>query len=152
MDATRGDPAAGQCVVELEAGALDAPAAVVRVVGGGAHHVDTARDDDVTEARPDLHGGVEDGLQSGAAAAVGLEAGDGVGESGVQGGDAADGRGLRRGIGVSEDHLVDPVRVDSRAGDDLRDDACGERGGCLLGEGSAETPDRGAQRFADDDV
>ncbi len=152
VDAARGDPAAREGVVQLEAGALDAPAAVVGVVGGGAHHVDATRHDDVAEAGPDLHGGVEDGLEPGAAAAVGLQTGDGLGQPGVQRDDPAEGRGLGGGVGVAEDHLVDPFRVDPGTGDDLGDDAGGEGRGRLLGEGSAEPPDGGAQRFADDDI
>lgn len=124
----------------------------MRVVRGCAHDVDAARDDDVAESGPDLHGGVQDCLQPGAAAPVGLDTGDGVGESGVQGGDPADGGGLGRGVGVSEDHLVHPVGVDSRAGHHLGDDTGGERGRGLLGESAAETPDGCAQRLADDDI
>jgi len=124
----------------------------VRVVRRGAHHVDATRDDDVAEPGPDLHGRVQDGLQTGTAAPVGLESGDGLGESGVQGGDAADGGCLGRGVGVPEDHLVHPAGIDSRTGDDLGDDAGGERGGRLPGEHAAETPDGCAQRLADDDI
>lgn len=138
--------------MELEAGSLDAPAAVVRVVRGGAHHVDAARDHDLAEARPDLHRRVEHGLEAGAAAAVDLGTGDGLGQSGVERGDPADGGGLGGRVGVPEDHLVDGGGVDSGTGHELRDDACGECGRRLLCEHSAEPADGGAQWFADDDI
>ena len=138
--------------MELKAGALDAPAPFVRVVGGRAHHIDAARDHDLAESGPDLHRRVQDRLEAGPAAPVDLRAGDRFGKSGVKGGDPADGRGLGGRIGVAEDDLIDLAGVDAGTGDDLGDDVRGECGRLLLGEHPAEAADGGTQRFADDDI
>ncbi|RPK62297.1 hypothetical protein EES44_17835 [Streptomyces sp. ADI96-15] len=152
VDAARLGAAAREGVVELEAGAEDAPAALVGVVGGGAHHVDAAGDDDLAETAADLQGGVDDGLEPGAAAPVDLHARHPVGQPRVEGGDAADGGGVAGRVGVTEDHLVDPFGVDTAPLDDGGDDVRGERGGSLPGQRPAEPADGGAQRRADDDV
>lgn len=141
VDAARLGTAACQRVVELEAGAADAPAALVGVVGGGAHHVDATGDHDLAEAAADLERGVDDGLEPGAAAPVDLHARHPVGQPRVEGGDAADGRGVAGRVGVTEDHLVDPFGVDPAPLDDGRDDVRGERGGALPGQRPAEPAD-----------
>ncbi len=65
------------------------PEAVVLDVG---HRLRAAGDDDLGRAGGDLAGGVQHGLQAGAAATVDLEPGDAGAEAGVEGGDPSDRR------------------------------------------------------------
>ncbi|GGW24178.1 hypothetical protein GCM10010381_03890 [Streptomyces xantholiticus] len=53
---------------------------------------------------------------------------------------------------MPEDHLVDLLGRDARAAHDLRDHMGGESCGPQTRQPTAETPDGGAERFADDDI
>src|SRR5690606_17980329 len=96
-----------EAVPQFEAAGPDALADAERVVLDLAHRLHTAGDDRGGGARGDGPGRVEDGLEAGAAAAVELESGDRGAESGVQGGDPADGGVLAAGVAVAEHDVVD---------------------------------------------
>ena len=70
-----GDAGAGQAVVEGHRAEPGAPARLVAVELRAAHALRAAGDDHVGVLRLDQHGGVEDGLQAGGAAAIQLVAG-----------------------------------------------------------------------------
>ncbi|OLT14176.1 hypothetical protein BJF79_03200 [Actinomadura sp. CNU-125] len=136
--------------MQVDGRAAHAPARLRRVEGGVAHALGAARDDHVADAGLDLHGGVQDRLESGSAAAVELGAADLDGQPGVQRGDAADRGGVGVGVALSEDDFVDRVAGQAGALDERPDDGGGQldrRDGLQY---PAEPADRGPQRLADD--
>src|SRR5262249_21743033 len=89
---------------------LPAGAGAEEEVGGAAHALDAAGDDEVGVAGADRLGGEHDRLEAGAADLVDGEGGDGVGQSRLEGGLARRVLAEPRLEDVADDDLVDAVR------------------------------------------
>src|SRR5690606_28816330 len=82
-------------------------------------------------------------------ATVDLQARNVHAETGVEGGDAAEGRSLTVGGGLAEEDVVDVGTGDTGAGDEFADDGGREILGGDVPQDTAEPAHRGAQGFAD---
>ena len=128
---------------------MEAEPAAERVVLGLAHALGAAGDDQVRGAGLHAHGGVEDGLEPGAAPTVQLMSRNGDGKPGVERGNAADGRRLAVGIALAEDDVVDVAAFDAGAIDQFLQDGRGQiHGGDVL-EHAAVSAHRRPQGLAD---
>ena len=153
VGAARGDPPAGQPVVQQHTGpAAHTPAHGGRVERRARHRLGPAREHDVRYPAPHLHRRVEDGLQARAAAAVDLQPGGGHREARVQRDDPADRGRLHRRVAVPEQDVVDGVGRDAGALDDRADDRRRQLVGRDVAQRPPEPADRGTQRLADDGV
>ena len=152
VPAAGGDPGPVEPVHQLDAAGADAGAQPERVVLDLRHRLGPAGDDHPRGAGRDLAGGVQHGLQAGAAAPVELEPGDAGAEAGVEGGDPADRRGLAVGVALAEHDVVDVALAEPGPADQLGQGQGGEVHGAQRGQGPAEAPHGRADRFADHDV
>ena len=120
--------------------------------GDHAHGLAAAGDEDVGAAGANAVGGQGDGLQAGAAEAVDGHAGDGVGQSGAQGGLASHvAAGFAFGHGAAEDDVFDAVLGCRVAVEQGADDDGGEVVGARVAQGAARGfADGGAEAIDDD--
>jgi hypothetical protein len=84
-----------------------------------AHGLGPAGDDQFRDARADLHGGVQHGLQAGAAPAVDLGSGNADAQPGVQRDDASQRREFAGRVAVAQDDVVDVTVAEAGAAGDL---------------------------------
>ena len=115
-----------------------APAGFVNIKFGVAHALHAAGHHHVGVFGLDQHGGVQNGLQPGGAAAVQLITGDLYGQVGLQCGQPADGRIFPVGVTVAKNHVIDFRRVHSATLDGLLDDRGGQFRGGYIPDGAAE--------------
>ncbi len=115
------------------------------------HRLGAACDHDAGRTGGHLTRGVQHRLQTGAAAPVDLQSGHTGAQTGVECGDAADGRGLATGIPMAEDDVVDVAFAQSNAVGERAQRHGGEVGRGERCQGPAHPPDRGADGAADHD-
>jgi hypothetical protein len=152
VDAAGGHPAAHEAVLEHRAARAGSPAQPDRIQLGLAHRLRAAGENDVGDSGLHLHGGVEDGLQSRAAAAVDLKAGDVDRHPGVEGGDAPERGCLAVGVPLAEDDVVDGLGRQLGARHHLLDHGRRQLGDGHVTEDAAEPAHRGPEGFADERI
>jgi len=123
-----------------------------RVVLDAAHGLGPAGDDQFRDARADLHGGVQHCLQAGAAPAGDLGSGNADAQPGIERDDASQRREFAGRVAVAQDDVVDVTVAEAGAAGDLADDDGREVGRRQPGQAAQVAPDRGTERFTDDDV
>jgi hypothetical protein len=120
------------------------PTGVNRVQRCLAHDIDTACDDQIAHAGLHLHGGVKDGLQAAATAAINLHATHSDGQSCIKSSDAGYRHSLGRGVGLTEDDLVNESAIDAGADDQFGDDRRSQVSWSDIFEHTAKSTDWGA--------
>ena len=152
VDAPGGHPAPSEPVEHLDVLRAGAPAHGRRVVLGLAHGLHASGEHDLAGPGLDLHGGVDDALQSRPAAPVELVAGHRDGQPGVQGGHPPDPRRLSVGVALTEEDVVDLLGGHTGARQHLDDDGRRQLGGGHVTEHPAVSSDGRPHRLADDGV
>ena len=99
-----------------------------------------------------LPGGVEHGLQAGAAPSIDLQAGDPDAQAGVQRCDTADGRGLTVGIAVAQNDIIDVTFVQAGTVDQRAQSHGRQIGSSQRRQSPAHPADRSSDGIADHDI